>query len=402
MKTKSLIILLFLLTLKIFSQSGNEGYIVEDNKNISVELSIYNIPLKINKVNSQDQIDYSNIDGLLQSFFSATNEKWALDEYLDKNVKISRDEEHFQATKKLGNQNYIQKELIYEFNYLDHQMAYVKYSFIVEKIPFPIIGIMSMEKVKNRWYISNLLNQGAILSILSRTNPNFLIDLFSGKSSNAKYDDLIKSCKNKSGIVDIVAFYKKMQKLHDENSLLYKELTDQRLIIKDTEFRNANINVKPTSYKFNVSQPFVYDNVQLYEYKNSEKQITVNDKNFEKYSNLPESLIINNNPIDLIAKLKITFQNEEYAIIKYEKDQKKLTSIIKISNDKFLISESNNFNNITELLLMIQTSFLQKILSNQYLQSKDYISGSDGGINANSAIEYIKLNKSSLSKYLDN
>lgn len=401
MKTKFSITLLFAVTIQLFSQSQNEGYIVEDEKNITVELSNYNIPLKINKVTSQDQINYSSIDGLLQSFFSATDEKWALDEYLDKNIKLTRDAEHFDATKKLGSQNYIQKELVYEFNYSNHKMAYVKYSFIVDKIPFPIIGVMSMEYVNNRWYINNLLNQGAIFSIISRSDPNFLIDLFSGKSSNNEYNELIKSCKNKSGIISISLFYKKIQELHNSKLALYKKLTDQRLIIENKEFRNAEINSKPLLYKFTISQPFLYDNVQLYQYKDSEKGITKTDKRFEKFLLLPEVIIIDNTPINFISKLKISFQNEDYYLIKYEKKQKKLISIIKNNNGNFLTTESDDFKNINELLLITKTSFLQKILSNNYLQSKKHIVGSDGGINVSSALEYIKSNKKLLSKDLE-
>ncbi|MCP2025949.1 hypothetical protein L1276_001089 [Flavobacterium sp. HSC-32F16] len=402
MKINFLLSLFLLITIRIYSQNANEGYIVEDNKKILVVLSNYKIPVKINKVDSQNQIDYSTIDGLLQSFFSATNEKWALDEYLNKSLKISRDAEHFEATKNLDKKNYIQKEIVYEFNYLNHKMAYVKYSFIVDKVPFPIIGTMSMENINNRWYINNLLNQGALFSIISRTDPIFLIDLFSGKSNNKEFNELIKKSKNKSGIVDISLLYKNIQQLHDNNSLLYKQITDQRLIIENLEFRNAEINSKPSQYTSTVSQPFLYDNVQLYEYKDSDKGITKLDKRFEKFSNLPESLIIDNTPINLIAKLKITFQNEDFFIVKYEKDRKKQITVIKNTNGNFLTTDSDNFENIIELLLKTKTSFLHKLLSNTYPQSKNYISGSDGGMNVSSAVEYISLNKSTLSKYLDN
>ncbi len=401
MKTKFSIVLLFAITIQLFSQNQNEGYIVEDDKNIIVEISNYSVPLKINRVSSQDQINYSSIDGLLQSFFSATDEKWALDEYLNKNIKLTRDAEHFEATKKLSAQNYIQKELVYEFNYSNHKMAYVKYSFIADKVPFPIIGVMSLENINNRWYINNLLNQGAIFSIISRTDPNFLIDLFSGKSNNNEYNELIKSSKNKSGIVSISLFYKKIQELHDNNSVLYKKLTDQRLIIENKEFRNAEINSKPLLYKFTISQPFLYDNVQLYEYKDSEKGITRTDKRFEKFAQLAEALIIDNTPVNFVSKLKITFQNEDYFLIKYEKEQKRLISLIKNNNGNFLTIESDDFKNITELLLITKTSFLQKILSDNYLPSKKYIAGSDGGINITSALEYIKSNKKLLSNDLE-
>lgn len=57
MKTKLSIVLLFAITIQLFSQNQNEGYIVEDDKNIIVEISNYSVPLKINRVSSQYQIN---------------------------------------------------------------------------------------------------------------------------------------------------------------------------------------------------------------------------------------------------------------------------------------------------------------------------------------------------------
>ncbi|GIQ60065.1 hypothetical protein ACHRVW_17135 [Flavobacterium collinsii] len=57
MKTKLSIVLLFAITIQSFSQNQNEGYIVEDDKNIIVEISNYSVPLKINRVSSQYQIN---------------------------------------------------------------------------------------------------------------------------------------------------------------------------------------------------------------------------------------------------------------------------------------------------------------------------------------------------------
>ena len=58
MKTKLSTVLLFAITIQLFSQNQNEGYIVEDDKNIIVEISNYSVPLKINRVSSQYQISW--------------------------------------------------------------------------------------------------------------------------------------------------------------------------------------------------------------------------------------------------------------------------------------------------------------------------------------------------------
>jgi hypothetical protein len=293
--------------------------------------------------------------------------------------------------------------MIYKFDYLAHKMAYVKYSFINEKIPFPIIGIMSIENLKNRWYISNLLNQGAIQSILSRTSPDFLKDFFNGTSSNPQHNEFIQKNKNKFGIVDILSFYKNISKLKEDNLAFYKEITDQRLIVEKTEFRNAKYKSIPSIIKFKISQPFVYDNFQMFEYSKSENNLTKLDKRSEKYSTKPEYLIIDEKePTDLLANIKITIENENYYLIKFQKSEKKTVQVIKNTNGVFSLFNSKDFNKVIDLLLLTKASYLKNMLSNQDLLIQKYITGSDDGVNIDLIHDYVVSNKSSLSKFLDN
>ncbi|MFL0125901.1 hypothetical protein V2590_14605, partial [Tenacibaculum maritimum] len=107
-----------------------EGAAIRFSKEVIATYKIYETPLLINQVGSQKEIDYSTYEGLIQSFFSASNRKWALSEYLDGRTKIVRDEEHFEAVKKNDtSKNYIQIETVYEYNYNGRNMAFVKYSF---------------------------------------------------------------------------------------------------------------------------------------------------------------------------------------------------------------------------------------------------------------------------------
>ncbi|MCV9931843.1 hypothetical protein OIU80_06060 [Flavobacterium sp. LS1R47] len=400
MKYKLLVIALF-FTCKLFCQTLNEGYIVEHNKLIDAEYTIYNPPLKINKTLSQSKIDYSKIEGLIQSYFSASNKQWALDEYLDKSTKIVRDEEHFEAVKKSSNQDFIQIETIYEFDYSNHKMAYVKYSFIFEKIPFPVIGIISIEKVNNRWYISDLLNQGALLFILSKMDTPFLLDMFKGKSLDKEINDFIKNNSDKSQIIDFINFYKNIEKLKVNNPTFFKKIIDQRLIKENIDFRNAQEKSTPSTTKFKIYQPFLYDNVQLFEYNKSEVNLTKIDKAFEKYLNTPESIIIDDIPINLLFKVKIVIGNEQYVLIKFEKEKKKYVSAIKTNNGIFSIVNLQELQVITDICLMSKYSFLKSILDNKNYQMQEDITGSDGGINVSEALKYINLNEASLSKYLD-
>jgi hypothetical protein len=402
LKFKILVIALS-ISCNLISQTFNEGYIVEYNKLMDSEFSVYNPPLRINKTISKDKIDYSKIEGLVQSYFSASNKQWAQEEYLDKNTKLIRDEEHFEAVKKSGLQDFIQIETIYQFNYSGHKMAYIKYSFIFEKIPFPVVGILSLEKVNNRWYINNLLNQGALLFILSKMDTKFLLDLFKGKSTDMQIDEFIKnSKKTNSDVTEFVEIYKKIEKLKVDNPPFLNKIIDQRLIKNNIDFRNASEKTLLSNTKFKIYQPFIYDNVQLFEYNKSEVNITKTDKSFEKYINSPESVLINNIPINLIYKTRIILANEEYILIKFEREKKLYVSTIKTSNGLFSIVNLQELQVINELVTICKYTFLKSILSNKSSQiQSDVLKGSDGGVNISEALKYIKLNKSSLSKYLD-
>jgi hypothetical protein len=404
MKLKfKLLVIALSISCNLICQTFNEGYIVEYNKLIDAEYSVYNPPLRINKTISQDKIDYSKIEGLVQSYFSASNKDWALEEYLDKNTKLTRDEEHFEAVKKSGLQDFMQIETIYQFNYSGHKMAYVKYSFIFEKIPFPVIGILSLEKVNNRWYINNLLNQSALLFILSKMDTTFLLDLYNGKSADIQINEFIKnSKKNNSEVTELVDIYKKIEKLKVENPTFFKKIIDQRLIKNNIDFRNAREKTLFSNTKFQTYQPFIYDNVQLFEYNKSEINITKTDKSFEKYINSPESVLINNIPINLIYKTRVIVANEEYILIKFEREKKLYVSTIKTNNGLFSIVNLQELQVITELVTISKYPFLKSILSNKSSQIQgSVLEGSDGGVNVNEVLEYIKLNKPSLSKYLD-
>ena len=211
--------ILFSLILSInflSAQSNNLGYVVEYNKPISVNFTLYNPPLRMNKVEKVDNINYGSIEGLLQSYLSASNIEWARNEYLNDSITISRDIEHFLAVKKAQLEDYIQLESAYKFNYGERQMAYVKYSFIFKELPFPLISIASMEFVNNRWYFSNLLNQGAVYELLSKHNNRFLLDCFSGQSEKSEWADIIQESKNKENLLEIALLNIALEELKNQ------------------------------------------------------------------------------------------------------------------------------------------------------------------------------------------
>lgn len=396
-------ILFFVLNIS-FGQDARKGYVVEYNLPIEVGLTVYSPPLRINKVDNQQIINYSKIEGLLESYLSASNIEWVKSEYLDKNAIIGRDEGHFDAVKKAGIEDYIQIESVYEFNYDQRKMAYVKYSFIYEKLPFPFTGILSLENVSNRWYLSNLLNQGAVYELLRIMRTDFILDCFQGNSKKQIWNTIITDCNNKNNNIILPLLYQKIKSLKESNKLLYDELRDPRLVVKEEKFRNAVLDSDINKYKFKkVLHPFVYDNIEHIIYPIDQKDLVKDEKSVVKYANTPELLLLTDTPIKLLNKVIATTRNGKYYFMKHSEGNKKKVTVVKFENNSYKIAAKNESDNIIELVSMCKVNFLDDILQNKVIDKmKKYITGSDGGINLDLALKYIKENRSSLNPYLDN
>jgi hypothetical protein len=173
---------------------------LSQNLPTSIQYDIFELPLKIEQVNSEKQINYSKPEGLLQSFYSANTKEWALSDYLNKSQTMVRDKEHFEAVRKRNAiKNYIQLETIYQFNYNNRQFAFLKYAIIDEHIPFHLLGILSTEKVGERWYISQMLNQNQVSTLLANYDNSVLLGLFSKKRNTNLDLQIEKLMQNKEG-----------------------------------------------------------------------------------------------------------------------------------------------------------------------------------------------------------
>ncbi len=73
MKIRLLLIAVQLYVYNGNAQKDNLGLVVEYSIPIDVTFSVYDPPLRINQVKDQKDIDYSNLQGLIQSFLSASN-----------------------------------------------------------------------------------------------------------------------------------------------------------------------------------------------------------------------------------------------------------------------------------------------------------------------------------------
>lgn len=407
---KNLITLLAILTLQNgFAQfKKDEGIVVRYTKNVDVTYSIYYNPLRINQVKSQSEINYSNPEGLIQSFFSASNREWALSEYLDKRTKIVRDEEHFIAVKNNDtSKNYIQMEMVYEYEYENRKMAYVKYAYIMEKIPFPIIGILSVENVNNKWYISDLLNQEYIINILSNFDLNILLELLQGTSNDVFIKDLIKNTRSENGSMDFI----KMDDIYNnwleknEKEKLFK-VKDKRLTLEGHPFRTAQLNEKPSIYKIQgTSQSYILDKCYFLEYGSKSNILINNEKYQKKYLGEPEFNLISNDTIRLIHKFSFEDKNNIFSIIKYKSNDNIKSILLKKDGDRYN-EVSNQFKTWIDLFKSLKTKTFYDLYNKSEsdiildrIKEKVFEEGSI--LNIEKLAIIIKENKASLSKYLD-
>lgn len=389
---KKLIFLLF-FNFATYSQDNN-GYIVEYNMPISVEFQVYETPLRINKVESQNQINYSSISGLLQSYLSANNIDWAMSEYIDKQEKIVRDNEHFDAVKKSTVNDYIQLETAYTFNYQNRKFAIVKYSLIFEKLPFPWTSLMILENENNHWYISKILNQNQVLLFLGNSSNDFIINCLSGNMIDSNSKEIIE----KSKINGIVSMSKLSLELNLFDERLKKKFYDSRITNDKAEFRNGVQNSISKEYKFNLHHPFLIKSFKILEYQITDKNIIKNEKNVNSYQDKPEILLLDEKtPTDFLSKITIDFGDKSYYLIKYRKNNKDAVMVVEYINNQFNITENSKIKEMENIFLEYKLSFLKELIENP---KQDFL-GSSGGVNINELISYILKNKATLSKYLD-
>jgi len=226
---KKIIILTILLANNIlYSQNENSnGYVLEYNTLKDFKYQIFN-PIQIRLVNSQSEIDYSKIEGLLQSYFSANNIMWAKNDFLDSNAKISKDNEHFEKIKTLDkNTNYIALENIYSFNYNNYEMAYAKFSFTFSEVPFQILNFLSLIKKDGRWYIYNIPNQVKISICLTNLNNSFLSDILKPKSTN-----FLKAKSSRGQYLDFDLLFDSYQSLNENEK---RKIEDERIWNQNAE-----------------------------------------------------------------------------------------------------------------------------------------------------------------------
>ncbi|PWK21388.1 hypothetical protein LX92_03893 [Maribacter polysiphoniae] len=205
--------------------------------------------------------------------------------------------------------------MVYGFNYQGRQMAYVRYSFIMDQMPFPIIGILSAEFSEGRWFINTLLNQSDVFTVLSNLDPAVLKQLFSGKSTNPDINKIIAKT-SQNGLFNMFLMGQLYTEFNNDESIR-SQMKDKRLIIEDYEFKNASLAVKPVTTKYTVLNPFVLDHAKFLEYTKKDKGVMNDEKGQKAYEGKPEAVVLKNTPIDFMVKLEFATQGKTYHLIKY-------------------------------------------------------------------------------------
>lgn len=383
MKKNFLVAMTFVFSF-VFSQEENIGYIVEHNQKIDIEYITYNPPLRINKVDNQKNINYSQIEGLLQSYLSADNIEWAKSEYIDKTDEITRDEEHFKAVKKSGKEDYIQLENAYLFRYTNKEYAFVKYSLIFEKLPFPWTSQMILEKQNNRWYISKLINQNQIVSFLGNLKSNIIAEILTRKSTDADIQKII----NENSVNNLMSMQKISLYIENLDEKLKNKLYDERIIDSEINFRNASLNPKKEHFKAEVYHPFLIEQFLIEEYEKTQKGLLKTEKTTEKYKNTAEFLLLNEQiPTDFISKITIEYEKSgvKYYYIKYKQQNKENIAVVRQNND-FQIVEQEIITGLKNIFMKYDAQYLEKLIENP---KKEFV-GNSGGINIDELIRYVK------------
>ena len=399
---KFFLIIFFIIQFS-YSQNKNTGQVIEYNKKIEVEFSYYSPPKKIDRVDKKEEIDYSSIEGLLQSYISATNLEWAKEEYINSDMTIVRDSTHFNSIKNSTINDYIQLENIYNFKYYGRNIAFVRYSQIYKDLPFPFISILSIEKANNRWYISILFNQNSVYFLLRKLKNEFIVDVLKGSSSNNVLNILLNQSTDEQGNIMLEVLSKNFYDLRTKDKASYNQLLDEKQISEMYNFRNAEKIVSPISSIFsNIYHPFVFDNFRFNSYENSKKSIILNEASSKKYKNKPELLLLSTEPIYLLNKITIKDNGKEFYLIKFKKNNKIFVEEISLQNKVFIKNADNKFDNIKKFLGNYNSELLGRVFSKKLnKKTLDYITTDTGSINIDLFIQYLKSNKEDFNTYLE-
>ncbi|TRX33226.1 hypothetical protein FNW52_15825 [Flavobacterium sp. ZT3R18] len=392
---KILALLILIPTISFAQETDGNGIVLEYNQK---QNSIYESfsPIKIKIVNSQTEIDYSKIEGIVQSFLSANNRQWVKSDFYNKNKTSVKDDEHFNKIKSCNKDStYVELESVYRYSYNGNSMALVKFSITFEGVPFQIIYSLSIIFRDNRWYIYDLINQTNTTYIFSSLNNNIILELLSKEKSK---NNIVEKLKNNSMIqstLNIDLLFRNIENLKENEK---NQLLDERIWNFNA---GKNINKKYQNKKIEsiILQSFTLDKAVFTTYNKKDilyQGVKVQDTENKKFlsSIIPQT----KDTLYLIHSLSIKLNSNNYIVVKYKFKNSIESTIIGENPNKEIIEISNFVKTIKSKV------FFDIIANKEISELKDIIKDSKGqvnGLNISNLAYFFLKNKALLSKYID-
>lgn len=393
---KKILVCLSIFPFLIYAQENGNGIVLEYNQKSNITYQSYS-PIKIKIENNQKNIDYTKVEGIVQSFLSASNSEWVKSDFFDKTQTSAKDEEHFNKIKTCNKEaNFVELESFFKYVYNNDTMGIVKFSFNFEGLPFQMIHSLSIIFKEGRWFIYDLPNQIKTTYIFSTLNNNSLIEILDKNQS--KNDTKINSLRNKStinGIVSVDLLFNNIEKLPENEK---NKLIDERIWNINAGL-NFNKSYKNTSASTVIFQSFAYDKT-IFEsfdknailYKGVKKNLFEGMDKFESMIPLSEK-----DTLKLQNSFEIESNQKKYVIVKYKLNNKLNTQIIG-SNPSEDIIDFNDF------LGKIKSNFLKEIIDGNSIRLKElfeYSKGQVNGLNISNVINYVGINNDIFIKEFD-
>jgi len=397
---KKITTLILLISMIGFAQeSDGNGIVLEYNQK---QNSIYESfsPIKIKIVDSQKQIDYSKIEGIIQSYLSASNKDWVKSDFYNKNQTSVKDDEHFNKIKSCNKDlNYGELESTFKYSYNGDSMALVKFSFTFEGMPFQLIQSLSVIFKNNRWYIYDLPNQVNTTYIFSSLSNNIILELLSKEKSKNNIVEKIKNNSMMQGAINLDLLYHNIEKLNEKER---NQLIDER-IWNYNAGKEVNKKYPNKKTENNIIQSFTFDKAVFITYDKKDilyKGVKIqNNENIKLFSSIiPQT----KDTLYLIHSLFLKYNSKNYTIVKYKLQNKTESTIIEDNSNK-------DFPEILNLITSIKSkTFLDIIKNKEIPELKDIINNSKGqvnGLNISNLGYFIFINKEKnkvlFSKYFD-
>jgi hypothetical protein len=417
MTKKIILLIIVLLSIKMFSQVKYSKTITQFGLPINNDLMIYttypeNFLIGI-ECNSYESCKNEFPEQTLMSIISANNYEWDEKNY---NYELKNNEKKYNLSKKLETNKYyfkLLRKLAFENN--GQKYAIIKYHIRENDKIIPMCNILIKEN--NKWFV--LKSEGSLTKaylMFSYLSTNSLDALFKNKKLNIlAFDEQTTKAYTKNKLDFSKAINSTSNSEMGENDLkviLDSSFFDQSLESSDKAvitIEKLDLN-KLIDLQMSANYVKELDHQILYKYEKEDYSDLETDSEATNLISKSGSVIAEINPI-----LRFTFKIDDklYSIFKFSKkiNENELTT-------KLFINENNEWKTVNtspkdvevfyKTFSSIKLNFLQNIINvgndNKFPEInnlKSSFKDENGILNINKLADIIEKNKASLSKYLD-